>query len=195
MGGIGSGGGYRWGGKTKTCDMLALDIRKMKKLDCLRVGYEGKWHWSSHGERIASIGFAVGQSSLHLNYKHNDVPMNYAVSLDKAPCNYGGHRTWFLCPARGCGRRIAVLYGGKVFACRKCHDLVYMSQSEADWDRALRKADYIRDALGWKADAANGWGDKPKGMHWSTFETLIVKHDMHYKAATSNIVKRFGLYE
>ena len=177
MGGIGSGGGYRWSSKTKTCDMLALDIRKMKALDSLRAGYVGNWNWYSRGERIARIGFSVDQSSMHLDYSHNDDPMKYAVSLDRTPCNYGGHRAWFLCPARGCGRRVAVLYGGKVFACRKCHDLAYQSQSEANWDRALRKADKIRDALGWEAGVANGWGPKPKGMHWITFERLVFKHD------------------
>lgn len=114
MGGIGSGGGYRWGGKAKTCDMFALDIRQMKAHDCLRVGFDGKWNWYSRGERIARIGFSVvDQSSMHLDYSHNDEPMKYAVNLDKTPCNYGGHRTWFLCPARGCGRRVAVLYGGR----------------------------------------------------------------------------------
>ena len=166
MGGLGSGRGYRWNGRAKTCDMLALDIRRMKGLDCLRVGYVGQWNWYSRGERIARIGFSVGKSSMQLDYSHNDVPMKYAVNLDGTPCNYGGHRTWFLCPARCCGRRVAVLYGGKVFACRKCHDLRYQSQSEADWDRALRKADKIRDVLGWEPGVANGWGLSRRECIW-----------------------------
>lgn len=193
MGGRGSGNFYRWGGKTKTCDILALDIRKMKALDCLLTGYAGQWNWYSRGERIARIGFSVRQSSIHLDYSVNDEPMKYAVTLDKTPCNYGGHRTWFLCPARGCGRRVAVLYGGRVFACRKCHDLAYASQSEAHWDRALRKADKIRDAMGWEAGIANGWGPKPKGMHWETFYSLAEQHDEASHLANVGMLQRLGL--
>jgi hypothetical protein len=195
MGGLGSGRGYRWDGRTKTCGMLALDIRRMKGLDCLHVGYVGNYNWYSRGERIARIRFSVGETSIHLNYSHNDEPMKYAVSLDRTPCNYGGRRTWFLCPASSCGRRVVVLYGGKVFACRKCHDLRYQSQSEPDWDRALRKADKIRDALGWEAGVANGWGPKPKGMHWITFERFVKEHDYQSNFANQSILKGLGILD
>ena len=193
MGGSGSGNYYRWDVKTKICDMLALDIRQMKAHDWLHDGFAGKWNWYSRGERIARIGFAVRQSSVHLDYSQNDESMSYSVNLDKTPCHYGGHRTWFLCPARGCGRRVAVLYGGKVFACRKCHDLAYASQSEAGWDRALCKADKIRDALGWDAGVANGWGAKPKGMHWDTFYKLTDKHDDACHVSNLEMIRRLGL--
>ena len=36
----------------------------------------------------------------------------YPVFLDTTLCHIGGERHWFLCPARGCGRRVAILYGG-----------------------------------------------------------------------------------
>ena len=46
---------------------------------------------------------------------------NYPVWLDWTPCHFGGERPWFRCPAMGCGRRVAILYGGRIFACRHCY--------------------------------------------------------------------------
>lgn len=97
---------------------------------------------------------------------------SYPVYLDTTPCHLGGERQWFFCPARGCGRRVAMLYGGGVYACRHCHRLAYPSQREAPHDRVIRKADRIRDKLGWEPGTANGHGMKPKGMHRRTFERL-----------------------
>jgi hypothetical protein len=37
---------------------------------------------------------------------------HYAVRIVRTPCNLGGLRPWFICPAVGCGRRVAILYGG-----------------------------------------------------------------------------------
>jgi hypothetical protein len=67
---------------------------------------------------------------------------------------------------------VAILFGGSIYACRHCHKLVYQCQRETDDDRAARRADTIRRRLGWEAGILNGEGDKPKGMHWRTFERL-----------------------
>ena len=90
---------------------------------------------------------------------------NHPVYLDWTPCNFGGHRHWFLCPARGCGWRVAIIYGGGIFACRRCYQLVYASQRETPDDRAARRANIIRERLGWEPGILNpeGW-EKPKGM-------------------------------
>ena len=45
---------------------------------------------------------------------------HYAVRIVRTVCNLGGSRAWFICPAVGCGRRVAILYGGGIFACRHC---------------------------------------------------------------------------
>lgn len=62
--------------------------------------------------------------------------MNDRVRLDRTSCHYAGERAWFRCPVRVCGRRVAILYGGKVFAYRKCYDLASPSQREDASDRA-----------------------------------------------------------
>jgi hypothetical protein len=100
----------------------------------------------------------------------------YPVRIMRAPCNLGGTRPWFLCPAVGCGRRVAILYGGGIFACRHCYQLAYASSREDAGDRATRRADRLR-ALGWEPGILNGEGHKPKWMRWRTFDRLAAKHD------------------
>ncbi len=80
-------------------------------------------------------------------------------------------------PLSGCRRRVAILYGGVIFACRHCYRLAYPSQREADYDRLARRADKTRVRLGWEPDTLNGDGPKPKGMHWQTFERLVEQHE------------------
>ncbi len=119
--------------------------------------------------------------------------MDYTVELDWADCHLGGQRAWFRCPAKGCGRRVAILYGGAIFACRHCHRLAYESQREAGYDRMARRADKLRDKLGWEPGILNGDGIKPKGMHWRTFERLKVEHDALVGASLAGMAQRFGL--
>ena len=80
-------------------------------------------------------------------------------------------------------------FGGSIFACRHRYKLAYQCQRETDDDRAMWRADTIRRRLGWEAGIANPEGDKPKGMHWRTFERLKAEHDfslMHHGQACPN---------
>jgi hypothetical protein len=77
----------------------------------------------------------------------------------------------------GCGRRVAVLYGpGKYFLCRRCYDLVYESQRENGMHRALRRAQAVRERLGGSVNLTKPFPEKPKAMHWETYERLWWKH-------------------
>ena len=113
--------------------------------------------------------------------------------LDWTPCTLGGQRVWWRCPAVGCGRRVAVLHGGRVFACRLCNRLAYRSQRETDYDRATRRADKLRNRLEWEPGILNGNGGKPKGMNWRTFERLQASHDFHVNATLAGMAARLGL--
>lgn len=197
MDGWGSGRRHQYG-KSTTSDMRTLDVRRLKRDGLLIPGRAFVWQWKRNGEEAASIQMRTEADRVILQYRSRSngrdwQVMEYPVRLEWTGCNLGGRRAWFLCPAQGCGRRVAILYGGSVFACRQCHKLVYACQREADDDRAMRRADTIRTRLGWQAGIANPKGEKPKGMHWRTYQRLIAKHDALVSASLAGMAERLGI--
>jgi hypothetical protein len=71
--------------------------------------------------------------------------------------------------------------------------LAYASQRETQDERAARRADRIRDKLGWELDTVNGRGSKPKEMQWSTFERLTAQHDAFVQVSLSGMTARLNL--
>lgn len=135
---------------------------------------------------------------MNLSYRHrsggdgwNDE--SYPVYLEWTDCSLGGMRPWFLCPAQGCGRRVAILYGGGIFACRHCYQLPYPSQREPWEDRAARRANRIRRKLEWEPGILNGDGGKPKRMHQRTFDKLTAKHDAYVDLSLAGFASRLNL--
>ncbi len=185
MGGIGSGRHWQSGAKDTTEDYRSIDVRLWKRDDLLKPGQAFGLKWSRGGNVVASIRVRTEYDRVILTYRHRRGGVDwkdesYPVYLNWTDCNMGGQRPWFLCPASGCGRRVAILYGGGIFACRHCHQLAYPSQRESWHDRAYRRADRIREKLDWEPGILNGRGwSKPKGMHWKTFQLVCAKHDMH----------------
>ncbi len=198
VGGFGSG---RQGGGRCTDDMRPLDVRKINRAGLLTPGRYFNWQWTCNGEVTATIGLRVEADRVFLQYQNQNhrynggewEPMNYGVRLDWTACGFGGRRVWWLCPALGCGRRVAVLYGGRVFACRQCNRLAYRCQRESDDDRTSRRANTIRRRLGWQPGILNANGLKPKGMHWRTFERLQGEHDSHVTTARAGMATTLGL--
>ncbi len=195
MGGFGSG---RRSGKDCTDEMQAIDVRKLQRQRLLTPGNSLTWSWSINGEICATINLLVGADQVTLNYRTRERgkdwrPMNYPVRITWTPCTFGGRRAWWQCPVSGCGRRVAVLYGGTLFACRHCQGLAYRCQRETEHDRAARRADTIRRRLGWEPGILNGNGWKPKGMHWRTFERLELEHDSQVNAAIVGMAAQLGI--
>lgn len=182
MGGMGSGRQW-YGARDTTSDCRSIDVRRWKRDGLLTPHQSFGWQWSRDGEVVASIRVRAEPGRVVLTYRHRSWDADewndesYPIYLEWTPCNLGGERPWFLCPARGCGKRVAILYGGAIFACRHCYDLAYESQREPGYDRAARQADKIRIKLGWEPGILNPDGEKPKGMHCKTFEKLIRRHD------------------
>ena len=58
---------------------------------------------------------------------------------------------------------------GELFACRHCHQLAYTSQNQTPFLRSIRRARKIRMRLGGGFSFAEGFPDKPSGMHWRTY--------------------------
>ena len=170
----------RYATRDTTSSYRQLDIRDLKRKGFLRPCGWVNLHWSRNGEAFGSIRIRAEFDRVVLSYRHQRygedwTSEEYPVFLDRIPCNYGGERVWFLCPARGCSRRVAVLYCGSIFACRHCYQLAYDSQREAAYNRALSRAQAIRTKLGGSPNMAEDFPDKPKGMHWRTYDRLCRK--------------------
>jgi len=181
MGGLGSGN-WPGGAKDVTDDYRWVDVRRWQRDGVLTSGRAFRWCWTRNGETLGSIDVVAQVDHITLSYQHRSGGAEWkdercSVRLTRTPCRYGGTRRWFMCPEVGCGRRVALLYCRGTFGCRACHGLAYASQRESAGDRAVRKANSIRQRLGWLPGVLNGIGDKPKGMHWSTFERLIAEHN------------------
>ncbi len=143
----------RYSTRDTTSSYRQLDIRDLNRKGFSRPCGWVSLHWSRNGEAFGSIRISAEFDRVVLSYRHQRYGEDwkseeYPVFLDRTPCNYGGERVWFLCPARGCSRRVAVLYCGSIFACRHCHQLAYESQREAAHSRALSRAQAIRIKLG-----------------------------------------------
>jgi hypothetical protein len=174
MGGSGSGNWYRFDSKTRVEDCLNIDARHLDRKGCLepRRGYSWKWQNGSN------IFIRTEPEAIELSYtitndsQHEEV--DYKIRLSWTSCNYGGKRLWFICPGKGCGRRVAKLYlKSGYFLCRHCHDLAYSSQKERKEFRLLNKAQKICDILGVNSCDGLFNASKPKGMHWRTYEMLV----------------------
>jgi hypothetical protein len=172
----------RYSTRDTTSSYRQLDIRSLQRKGFLRPCGWVSLYWSRNGEPFGSIRIRAEFDRVFLSYRHQRYgddwqTEEYPVFLDSTRCNYGGTRLWFLCPGRGCSCRVAVLYGGSIFACRQCHQLSYESQRETAYSRALGKAQTIKVKLG--GSPGGDFPDKPRGMHWQTYERLFAE----FKAA------------
>lgn len=194
---MGSSSSGRRGGKRTTSDMWALDVRKVQREGGLEPGETFGCTWRSRGgEVIASVDLKAETDRVRLDYQRKVdgqwQARRYPVEIAWTACHYGGQRAWWLCPGAGCGRRVAVLYGGSRFECRHCQDLAYKSQRQAPDERAYKRADALRARLGWGPGVIHGPGGKPKGMQWRTFWRLHARHDASVLQALGGASARVG---
>jgi hypothetical protein len=175
MGGPGSGNHWRYSGKGVCEQYNRIDIRYMRKRGMLQRGSTGSLSWSRGGEPAGSIRYKMHAYRLELNYRVQCddgewEPVHEEIHLNARSQPFGGKRKFFLCPS--CGRNCMVLYGGKYFRCRKCHGLAYASQNGDYLDRLRTKAEKIRLRLGGEPCIDEVFPEKPKGMHWKTYDRL-----------------------
>jgi hypothetical protein len=149
----------------------------------------GSLAWSSRNKQTGFINYRMETDRLN-GGEWEDVEQT--ISFDRTSCNYGGFRTWFLCPR--CWQRVALLYGaGKYFLCRHCYNLIYSSQQEGRADRLMRKARKIRARLGVGDDLMEPIWFKPKNMHQKTFDRLCEEAEQAENLGWIVAGQRFGL--
>jgi hypothetical protein len=182
VGGFGSGRWTRHHSKPTTAGRVSLDVRYLCGQGLLSPGRSVSLSWN-HGDGGAdSIRLEVTDGGLLLNYRvrqdgSESEDVREEIALTWTTCHYGGGRAWFICPGTSdgapCGRRVAILYLGELyFCCRHCYSLAYESQREDVGERHRRKAQTIRRRLGGGSGLLEGLSEKPKGMHWRTYDWL-----------------------
>jgi hypothetical protein len=128
------------------CFRLPINLftrRGMVEADgCTRGSVE--WNWTGGETPIASISFDVDSTGgrpviwlfFRVNGRESGKTAWQRIELESTPCNFGGRRWWFQCPApfdsddcsrRRCGK-LYLPANAILFACRQCHQLSYKSR-------------------------------------------------------------------
>ncbi len=179
MGGSGSG---RIGEKNLTSQMMELDVQTLhrhgffRKVSQLSSNIQLESRNESKGIQVVVTAQQLSISYLYEGFSGDREPVSIIIKFDWTPCHYGGRRPWFLCPK--CGRRVAILYGGKYFHCRLCRNLAYPNENESPAFRMLQKANKIKRRLNCEPGVQNRILFKPKGMHQKTFDRLLTQVHM-----------------
>lgn len=177
MGGLNSGRWLYFGARRTVESCSGIDVRAWSRHGYLVHGRNFQWNWMRRGKVVGGIGVLVDCTNVLLYYRVNgDDEKQYSpqrVSLSSSNCTYGGKRPWFICPSKGCERRVAWLYfSGRFFACRHCLRLTYGVRNRPKWDRVTDAAERVRKKLKWAPGILNDEGPKPKWMRWKTFYRL-----------------------
>ncbi|MFC6205228.1 hypothetical protein ACFPZK_10975 [Psychrobacter urativorans] len=125
------------------------------------------------------------QDFIEFNYSYRGKAYNYSIQVSKTPCNYGHYRHWWLCPK--CSSRTSVLYCAGTYVCRHCIGANYQTQLQQPIDRIYSKLNAIRARMGWQVGVIHGIGERPKGMHHSTYNRLLNE----YEQLTDKLLRTF----
>ena len=160
---------------TKTNEVHSIDLAWLRRQKLLNIGRWSTVRWSRGGRETGSIRLECHAHAIRLVYRQREreadlVDVNELVPLVETDTQFGGRRQWFLCLQ--CKRRCRVLYGGTYFRCRRCNDLKYDTQYEPPFARTATRALKIRERLGGKGGIDDPFPQKPKGMHWKTYNRL-----------------------
>ena len=123
--------------------------------------------------------------SIELCYSYGGKSYSYSIKLDNTACHYGNYRHWWLCPK--CSKRVSVLYCAGLYVCRHCIGASYQSQLQQPVDRIYSKLNALREHLSWQVGIIHGIGERPKGMHKTTFTRLVVE----YEQLTNKLIRTF----
>lgn len=197
MGGFGSGrpGGFA---TLKTTDYRKIDLPWLNRRGILRSHASSTITWSRGGHRTGSISVACREEGLRVMYTvspHNGAPFQVDEIIPWAWTDtaFGGRRRWFRCPR--CKDRCATIYGGAYFRCRACHGLQHASKYEPAYDRAMERANRMRERLGDTQCTAFDFDElppKPKRMRWTTYKRLEADYAQLQRRWKVGVIRRFA---
>lgn len=199
MGGRGSGRSAGLGLMVDKCNEYhSIDLAWLRRNKFLNVGRWSSLSWSRAGQKTGSIRIECHANGIRLVYRqrqHGGEWQDVAefVPLIETATRFGGRRQWFECLS--CRQRCQILYGGAHFRCRRCHRLKYETQYEPPFARAATRALKIRDRLGGKGGIDEAFPDKPKGMHWKTYERLRAKDQRLQDAWAVGIMAKWKFFD
>ena len=138
---------------------------------------------------------------LHVAYKLNDgEELDYPIPITYTSPHFGGRRFWFTCPlsvnGRACGRRVGKLYfRGRFYGCRHCHGLTYASTRESPLDcHGDAQRAIIRRLGGEPGGLFPSLPQKPKWMHWTTYERLARRFRAVQDAELVELDRSFNIF-
>ena len=110
------------------------------------------------------------------------------IGLEKQEWGFGGYRYYLLCP--DCGERRMSLYWrtGDV-SCRVCADLHKrtLNRSKTDciyyWEQSTKEAKKIDPNWVVEDYITPKFPDRPKGMHWTTYNKHYIKYMRYWNKA------------
>lgn len=183
MGGIGSGA-RRSTHIGNVEDMLALDIRVLRRLGVVRAGECtcDTVHWTTGGLSTSRARLRVDLSDIErggimvIVGGMPDGAIKQHVAIEMVPSPFGGHRCYFICPftARRCE---VIYYAGGRLGSREAQRLSYAVQGMNEVSRARRKTAKLRSRL-------CGSGDQrcPRGRN--RIDTVRRLHQAEFDAKT-----------
>jgi hypothetical protein len=184
-----------------TCEgCQSLDVRQLHRKDLLRPGLRLPWSWTRKNELAGTITIETEHDAVVLIYRSHRFgstewrDVRQRVPITWTECHLGGRRPWFKCDVYSnglyCGRRVTTIYnGGDFFACRHCCGLGYASQQEPVRERGILTARKIRMRLRGGENIMAPFPDKPKGMHWRTYDRLRRVHDHAFERSLMGLAK------
>lgn len=183
MGGVGSGA-RRVANVGNVEDVLALDIRALRRLGVVRAGecIIDTLCWSIGGLSASSVRLRIDLSdterggTMTVAGDMPDVTIKQAIAIEGVPSSLGGWRCYFLCPVTG--QRCEVLYyaGGK-FASRNAQRLSYAVQNMTDLSRVRAKATKLRNRL-------HGSGNVPRSRGRNRIAIVERLREAEFEAKT-----------
>ena len=198
-GGRGSGRSSSYGFHVDKCNEYhSIDLAWLRRKKLLNVGRWSTLTWSRAGSETGSIRVECLPDGVRLIYRHRRRDADWQdvgefVPFVETNTGFGGRRQWFQCLS--CGSKCRILYGGAYFRCRLCQRLKYETQYEPAFGRAATRALKIRERLGGKGGLDDPFPEKPKGMHWRTYEKLMAQDESLQNAWAVGISARFRLFE